>query len=395
VLVTYANADGSDLDDASSSTGKVGTGGASFSISSSTSASLSTSASTTGATLTTDKVDYQPGEIVTFSGTGWGANDTITITIHEDPQWSHPDRTVTAVADGSGSFSNHTFTIDPRDYGVTFTATAVGNPSGFVAQTTFTDGNKITFSTTAAGGEVNPWGTVTAGACTEIWVQERQGSNIDNGSHAARAVALSSSPAGVTFHSASSCSGGSAITTVTIAANSPATQFWFKTNVSATIAGDAADLSTSNDASTAVTVAGVVATTTTLARTGGTPTVYGTPVTFTATVTGTTNPSGVGTVTFKNGASVLCSAVPLTGNTAQCIPATAVFGVGSYSVTAEYSGTASFGASVSSPAIAHVVTPMALTVTGITAASRPYNGTTSATLSFGSAALVGVISPTW
>src|SRR6185503_18079205 len=54
VLVTYANADGSDLDDSGASTGKVGTSGASFNLSAGNSASLSSSATTAGATLTTD-----------------------------------------------------------------------------------------------------------------------------------------------------------------------------------------------------------------------------------------------------------------------------------------------------------------------------------------------------
>src|SRR5207249_3330501 len=48
-----------------------------------------------------------------------------------------------------------------------------------------------------------------------------------------------------------------------------------------------------------------------------------------------TNPSSQGTVTFKNGATVLCSAVALSGNTATCSPS---LNAGSYSITAIYSG---------------------------------------------------------
>ena len=128
VLVTYANADGKDL---GMNAGRPG--GASLDVSGGGAGS--------GPTLTTDKPDYLPGDTVLFSGTGWAPNDTVTITVHEDPQWSNPDRTVTAVADGTGNLSSHDFVVQQRDFGVTFTATAVGNPSGLVAQVTFTDGN--------------------------------------------------------------------------------------------------------------------------------------------------------------------------------------------------------------------------------------------------------------
>jgi hypothetical protein len=121
VLVTYANADGPDLDDSGLSTGKVGSGGASFSISSTTSASLSTSTSTTGATLTTNKADYQPGDTVTFTGAGFAAGDTVTITVHEDPTWSYPDRQFKSVADASGSFTNRQMIVVQMDLNVTFT----------------------------------------------------------------------------------------------------------------------------------------------------------------------------------------------------------------------------------------------------------------------------------
>src|SRR5438876_12364163 len=37
----------------------------------------------TAATLTTDKSDYSPGEYVTFTGTGWQANEVVNIEIYE------------------------------------------------------------------------------------------------------------------------------------------------------------------------------------------------------------------------------------------------------------------------------------------------------------------------
>jgi len=151
VLVQYSNADGASESVSGGSTGRVGSSGASLSLSG-TSAKMSatTSSTTSGPTIATDKPDYMPGDTVTFSGSGWVAGDTVTITIHEDPHWTQEDRTVVAVADGTGSFTNHTFVVDPHDLGVTFTATAVANPSGLVAQMTFTDAQPQLVTITSA-----------------------------------------------------------------------------------------------------------------------------------------------------------------------------------------------------------------------------------------------------
>ncbi len=103
-----------------------------------------------------------------------------------------------------------------------------------------------------------------------------------------------------------------------------------------------------------------------MARTAGSnPSTYGDSLTFTATVTATAgNPSSVGTVTFKDGATSICAAVALSGNTAAC--STSSLDAGTHSFTAEYSGTTSgtpqFSASTSS-ALSHTVDKKQLTVT--------------------------------
>ncbi len=73
------------------------------------------------------------------------------------------------------------------------------------------------------------------------------------------------------------------------------------------------------------------------------PSVFGQSVTFTATVTGATP---TGTVTFKDGATALCSAVALTTGQAQCI--SGALAVGSHSMTAVYSGDSTNANSTSS-----------------------------------------------
>lgn len=89
-------------------------------------------------TIATDKPDYAPGEVVTITGTGWQPGETVTIVLHEDP-FTHEDRTLFATADGSGSFTNSDYSPQEHDIGVSFTAAAIGQASGWTAETTFTD----------------------------------------------------------------------------------------------------------------------------------------------------------------------------------------------------------------------------------------------------------------
>jgi hypothetical protein len=123
----------------SSASGLTLPGGDASRTQSSGGAALSSASTANDPTLTTDKPDYQPGDTVTFSGTGWMPGDTLTITVHEDPTWSFPDRQFVAVVGADGSFTNRDMIVDTQDLNATFTATAVANPSGLVAQMTFTD----------------------------------------------------------------------------------------------------------------------------------------------------------------------------------------------------------------------------------------------------------------
>ena len=96
-----------------------------------------------GATLTTDKSDYPPGSVVDIFGANWQPGETVRITIHEDPP-AYPDPVYSVVADSVGGFINMSFSPTLSDVGRTFTVTAVGQLSGFVAQTTFTDAGDAT-----------------------------------------------------------------------------------------------------------------------------------------------------------------------------------------------------------------------------------------------------------
>src|SRR4051812_6411918 len=92
----------------------------------------------------TDKEDYSPGITVYIFGSGWRANELVTLHLVEsstDPTAkldTHPD--LYATADEWGNIYNDQFSPDYHDIGITFTLTASGQ-SG-TAQTTFHDANE-------------------------------------------------------------------------------------------------------------------------------------------------------------------------------------------------------------------------------------------------------------
>jgi CHRD domain/Bacterial Ig-like domain (group 3)/Divergent InlB B-repeat domain len=103
-----------------------------------------------------------------------------------------------------------------------------------------------------------------------------------------------------------------------------------------------------------------MATSTTTALSGPATSNIGQSVTFTATVTGSSSPTG--TVRFKDGTTAItgCSAVALTGTTADCT--TSALPLGARSLTAEYSGDANNMPSTST-AFVHTVGQVFFTLT--------------------------------
>ena len=93
------------------------------------------------ATVTTDKTDYQPGETVIITGTNWQPGETVQLTLHRDNDT--PDTVLTSVSDQEGNFSNSDYVVQESDLNVAFLLTAVGQTSGYTAQTTFTDSRTI------------------------------------------------------------------------------------------------------------------------------------------------------------------------------------------------------------------------------------------------------------
>lgn len=109
------------------------------------------------AVVTTDKTDYAPGEVVTVTGTGFQASEQVALSLRERPD-GYDDPYFVADADANGAFTFIQFAPQAIDIGRTFTLTAVGQSSGFAAQTVFTDNKNISIGFSGTGS-----GTVTGG----------------------------------------------------------------------------------------------------------------------------------------------------------------------------------------------------------------------------------------
>jgi hypothetical protein len=90
-------------------------------------------------TVTTDKLDYAPGEIAEISGSGWSLDSQVRIIINEDPVYdNHYDYLLDVDFDGTWTYY---LMIDERHLGVAFTVIAEGQQTGNLAYAFFTDGN--------------------------------------------------------------------------------------------------------------------------------------------------------------------------------------------------------------------------------------------------------------
>ena len=89
------------------------------------------------ATIKTDKDDYAPGQLAVITGSGWQANEEVTLLFQEDPA-VHDDYVLKVQADSAGTIFWNQWAPEGHDFGVRFYLTATGSKSR--AQMTFTDG---------------------------------------------------------------------------------------------------------------------------------------------------------------------------------------------------------------------------------------------------------------
>ncbi|MBK5285756.1 MAG: hypothetical protein JJE25_10175, partial [Bacteroidia bacterium] len=110
-------------------------------------------------TLTTDRPDYQPGDTAIITGSGFWANEGVTMQIvHVDG--SPPDTGAAhlpwnIVADASGNFVT-TWIVDPDAFGELLRANADGQSSSLHAEAIFTDNILVDFRQSANNGYSSP-----------------------------------------------------------------------------------------------------------------------------------------------------------------------------------------------------------------------------------------------
>ena len=335
--------------------------------------------STTGASIETNKDDYQPGEIVHLVGKGWAPGETVNLHMTEEPD-THADVDTNVVADSVGEFSVHYYDVQEHDVGVTFTLTATGHTSGSSATAIFTDGTIAADPTFMfhPGGATS--GSPPAG-CTGS-----TGTSVGNGSQICVVVGFSISGMGATHvqirwrnpsgnivevdqRSPSYVAGdlGAKTFAATFTPNAEGTWTALLCGSDASnISGGPGATGCQNGAVTGGTatfsvVPGAVSTTTSVAAQA--PSHFGQAVTFTATVTPASGPAAQGTVTFyrKSAPGETCAALgsasqigsPDNTHADNFTVATSALAVGTHEILACYSPSA--GWTGSEGFVAHTV----------------------------------------
>src|SRR5688572_1402884 len=127
----------------------------------------------TGVTVTTDKLDYRPGQIVIVRGSGWQPGSSVEL-FFDDP--AHLDITLITIADGNGNIdtarldplnTQDDYQIEDHHIGETLQLTASGFAAdGSPAQvtTTFTDAPGANIDQCRNGSATSPSDCVAAGA---------------------------------------------------------------------------------------------------------------------------------------------------------------------------------------------------------------------------------------
>jgi hypothetical protein len=163
--------------------------------------------SSSGATVTTDKTDYVPGETVIMTGSSWAVGETVQLTLHRDV--GADDTILTAVADADRNFTNSEYVIQDSDFNVTFLLTAAGQTSGYTAQTTFTDAGPTNPTAQSVPYSQDFSGLSHSGAGSDIYPAGWQGWTLATGSSAAfRTSAPTADETLIAGSSASTTQGG-------------------------------------------------------------------------------------------------------------------------------------------------------------------------------------------
>ncbi|MFO7622589.1 MAG: hypothetical protein R6W81_15215, partial [Bacteroidales bacterium] len=114
------------------------------------------SAITQAQTVSTDKLDYAPGETVTITGSDWMPGETVQITLlHIEPDIpEHEHDGWDLIADENGEFIDYWY-VSEQELGTTLHLIAYGTESKQTAETIFTDAGNFEFSATSNSANVS------------------------------------------------------------------------------------------------------------------------------------------------------------------------------------------------------------------------------------------------
>jgi large repetitive protein len=323
-----------------------------------------TASTSSGASFTTDKDDYLPGDTLKLAGTGWQPGDSLDIHLDEVPE-NHPPLDWTVGVDESGGFRDSSYVVQESDLGVTFALTATSRATGESATATFTDGT-ITFTsfTFFPGGSTSG---SPPGGCTGA-----SGTSVASGSQICALASFSvagtgGTPASIRWRNPSGNvvqvdarspnfpNGASGAQTFAAAFTPTVTGTWSallceSTNLNTTGANATGCPSGSQRGSATFTVTAAIAATSTVVISSQNPSAFGESVTFTATVTTVSPVAAVtaGSVTFREGtcaAGAILQPAQAVNGSGQVTFDTAGLSVGSHTIRGCYAGTAAFSAS--------------------------------------------------
>src|SRR5262249_46142600 len=93
--------------------------------------------------ILTDRIDYPPNSVVTFTGSGFIPGESVSLLVRRSTD-QDPGTTLSTVADGFGRIENHEFSTTSNDSGVVFSVTATGADSKLPALNKFHDSLYVT-----------------------------------------------------------------------------------------------------------------------------------------------------------------------------------------------------------------------------------------------------------
>jgi hypothetical protein len=316
-----------------------------------------------GLSISTDKDDYQPGDVVHLTGSGWQPGDVLDVVLTDDPLTHDPHRWTVDVGP-DGTFENDTYIVDDGDANVAFTLVATSRATGRSLTVNFTDNitpGSVSVTVDNSGSvTVFPSASISLAIRAKVTSQAGGPTSWKSTGWVLLAVPANTTPSGklancVNTTDVTGTPGDGTEATATFNITAPVTPGPYDLWVALSdVDGTGSTACGGGGASTRVRFAGTVTVetpavvTSTEISSSQNPSGLGQSVTFTASVTtGTTTPVTAGGVTFKEGTcasgTVLSGATPVVLNSSgQAALTTSSLSLGSHVIRACYGGATGF-----------------------------------------------------